>query len=124
MATFENQIDFNAFAPRIAVVGCGGQGSNLVNRLFASGIKSADTIALNTDLAHLNMIKAHKKFLLGRDITKGLGAGGYPEVAAKCVDANRKEVEQLLEGYDLVFICAGMGGGTGTGSAPIVAKIA
>ncbi len=110
----ENSIDYDAFTPRIAVVGVGGQGSNLVTRLFNSGIKSADTIAMNTDLSHLNITRAHKKLLLGKEITNGLGAGGFPEVAAKCADASRTEIEKALEGYDLVFIAAGMGGGTGT----------
>ncbi|MDE1762181.1 MAG: cell division protein FtsZ [Candidatus Micrarchaeota archaeon] len=124
MATFDSQFDYNAFTPRIAVVGLGGQGSNLVNRLYNAGIKSAETIAINTDVGHLNIINAHKKHLLGKAITKGLGAGGYPEVAAKCVEADKGEIEKLLEGYDLVFLCGGMGGGTGTGSAPGVARIA
>ncbi len=119
-----NQFDYDAFSPRTAVVGVGGQGSNLVNRLFSHNIKSADTIAVNTDLGHLNMIKAHKKILIGKDITSGLGAGGFPEVAAKCADMSRGEIEKALEGYNLVFVAAGMGGGTGTGAAPTVAKIA
>jgi cell division protein FtsZ len=120
----ENSIDYDLFTPRIAVVGVGGQGSNLVTRLFNSGIKSATTIAMNTDQAHLNITKAHKKLLIGKEITNGLGAGGFPEVAAKCADASRGEIEKALEGYDLVFICAGMGGGTGTGAAPVVARVA
>jgi cell division protein FtsZ len=120
----ENQFDYDAFTPRTAVVGVGGQGSNLVNRLFSYSIKSAETIAVNTDISHLNMIKAHKKLLIGREITNGLGAGGFPEVAAKCADLSRKDIEAALEGYNLVFIAAGMGGGTGTGAAPTVAKIA
>ncbi len=118
------EIDYGLFTPRIAVVGVGGQGSNLVNRLFSSGIKSADTIAINTDLAHLNIINANKKLLIGKDITNGLGAGGYPEVAEKCADASRAEIESAIQGYDLVFVAAGMGGGTGTGSAGVVARIA
>jgi len=116
--------EYDLFTPRIAVVGVGGQGSNLVNRLYTSGIKSADTIAINTDLAHLNMVNAHKKILIGKEITNGLGAGGFPEIAEKCADSSRVEIERALEGYDLLFIAAGMGGGTGTGAAPIVAKIA
>jgi len=116
--------DYDLFTPRIAVVGVGGQGSNLVNRLYTSGIKSADTIAINTDLAHLNIINAHKKILIGKEITNGLGAGGFPEIAEKCADSSRVEIERALEGYDLVFVAAGMGGGTGTGAAPVVAKIA
>jgi cell division protein FtsZ len=108
----------------VAVVGVGGQGSNLVNRLFINGIKSATTIAVNTDLAHLNIIKAHKKVLIGREITNGLGAGGFPEVAAKCADVSRGDLEKVLEGYNLVFVAGGMGGGTGTGASPTVARIA
>lgn len=116
--------DYEAFTPKIAVVGVGGQGSNLVNRLFSNGIKSADTIAMNTDISHLNMIRAHKKVLIGKEITNGLGAGGFPEVAAKCAEVSKGEIEKTLEGYDLVFICAGMGGGTGTGAAPVIAQVA
>ena len=118
------EFDYDAFTPRIAVVGVGGQGCNLVNRLYTNGIKSADTIAVNTDLAHLNMIRAHKKLLIGKEITNGLGAGGFPEVAAKCADLSREDIAKALEGYNLVFVAAGMGGGTGTGASPIVAKIA
>lgn len=119
-----DEFDYEAFTPRVAVVGVGGQGSNLVNRLFVNGIKSAVTIAINTDLAHLNIIKAHKKVLIGREITNGLGAGGFPEVAAKCADMSKGDLEKVLEGYNLVFIAAGMGGGTGTGAAPTVARVA
>jgi cell division protein FtsZ len=119
-----NEFDYDSFTPRIAVVGVGGQGSNLVNRLFNYGIKSADTIAVNTDIGHLNMIKSNKKLLIGREITNGLGAGGFPEVAAKCADVSRADLERVLEGYNLVFVAAGMGGGTGTGAAPIVARVA
>ncbi len=119
-----DEFNYDSFTPRVAVVGCGGQGSNLVNRIFTSGIKSADTIAINTDVGHLNMIKAHKKVLIGKEITNGLGAGGYPEVGQKCAECSKAEIQAVLEGYDLVFIAAGMGGGSGTGSAPVVAQIA
>ena len=116
--------DYDAFTPKIAVVGVGGQGCNLVNRLFVSGIKSAHTIAMNTDFAHLNMIKAHKKLLLGSAITQGLGSGGFPEVAAKAADMSKGDIAEALDGFNLVFISAGMGGGTGTGAAPIIARAA
>ncbi|MCL5239336.1 MAG: cell division protein FtsZ [Candidatus Marsarchaeota archaeon] len=119
-----DEFDYDAFTPRVAVVGVGGQGSNLVNRLYANGIKSAHTIAVNTDLSHLNVVKAHKKVLIGREITQGLGAGGFPEVAAKCADVSKGDLEKVLEGYNLVFVAAGMGGGTGTGAGPIVARVA
>ncbi len=112
------------FLAKLAVVGVGGQGTNLVNRLYNSGIRSAVTISMNTDAKHLNMVKADKKLLLGRGITHGLGAGGFPEVAAKCADADAREISGLLEGYDMIFITAGMGGGTGGGSGPVIARIA
>ena len=112
------------FTARIAVVGAGGQGSNLVNKLHTRGIKSATTIAINTDAKHLNMIGADKKLLIGREITRGMGAGGYPEVAAKAADASRAEISEVISGYDMIFLCAGMGGGTGTGSAPVIAQLA
>jgi cell division protein FtsZ len=119
-----DEFDYDSFTPKVAVVGVGGQGSNLVNRLFVNGIQSATTIAVNTDLGHLNLIKSHKKVLIGREITQGLGAGGFPEVGGKCADLSRGDLEKVLEGYNLVFVAAGMGGGTGTGAAPIVAKVA
>jgi cell division protein FtsZ len=119
-----NSADFNEFMPKTLVIGVGGQGSNLVHRLINSGITSASTLALNTDAAHLNIIRAHKKILIGKNLTKGFGAGGFPEVAAKCAEFSRAEIESAIEGYDLIFIAAGMGGGTGTGAAPIVAEMA
>ncbi len=119
-----DEFDYDAFTPKVAVAGVGGAGSNLVNRLFSNNIKSATTIAVNTDLAHLNMIKAHRKVLIGRELTNGLGAGGFPEVAAKCADMSKGDIEKVLEGYNLVFVVAGMGGGTGTGAAPVVARAA
>jgi cell division protein FtsZ len=117
-------LDYDSFTPKTLVVGVGGQGSNLINRLSSYGMKSADTLALNTDLAHLNMIRAGKKILIGKALTNGLGAGGFPEVGAKCADASRNEIADAISGYDLIFVAAGMGGGTGTGAAPVVAQIA
>ncbi|VVB77498.1 Cell division protein FtsZ [uncultured archaeon] len=119
-----NEFDYEAFSPHVAVVGVGGQGSNLVNRLHVNGIKSATTIAINTDLAHLNIIKANRKVLIGKEMTKGLGSGGFPEVSAKAAEISKSDIEKVLEGYNLVFVAAGMGGGTGTGASPIVAKVA
>ncbi len=112
------------FVAKIAVVGAGGQGSNLVNKLYSRGIRSAATIAVNTDAKHLNMINADKKILIGKEITRGLGAGGFPEIAAKAADASRNEIIEAISGYDMIFLCAGMGGGTGTGSAPVIAQLA
>jgi len=110
--------------PNIFVVGCGGSGNNTINRLKNIGIDGVTTIAINTDRQHLEMIKADKKVLIGRSITKGLGAGGYPEIGRKAAELARSKLEELLIGANLVFVCAGLGGGTGTGSAPVIAEIA
>jgi cell division protein FtsZ len=112
------------FVVKLAVVGAGGQGCNLVNRLYTNGLKSATTIALNTDAKHLGMVKAHKKLLIGGALTRGLGAGGFPEVGAKAAESSKDEIRKAISGYNLVFIAAGMGGGTGGGSAPVVAEVA
>ncbi|MFH0971550.1 MAG: cell division protein FtsZ [Candidatus Micrarchaeota archaeon] len=110
---------------RISVIGVGGGGNNTVNRLKRLGVKGAELIACNTDRQHLNIVEEGvKKFLIGKSITKGLGAGGYPEVGAKCAEMDREEIRRALSGSHLVFICAGMGGGTGTGAAPIIAEVA
>ncbi|MFZ0926892.1 MAG: cell division protein FtsZ [Halobacteriota archaeon] len=111
-------------APRILIVGCGGAGNNTVNRLYNIGVDGAETIALNTDKQHLDMIDADIKVLVGKSITKGLGAGGDPEVGRCATELGRRTLETLLKATDLVFVTAGMGGGTGTGAAPIVAQIA
>ncbi len=109
---------------RIAVVGVGGGGCNTINRITKSGIKSATTIAINTDYLQLKTIEAQKKVLIGASVTKGLGAGGFPEVAQKCAESSREKIAETLGENELVFIAAGMGGGTGTGAAPIIAKMA
>ncbi len=111
--------------PKIVVVGVGGAGNNSVNRLARIGISGAELIALNTDKQHLNLLHdSLTKLLIGQSVTRGLGAGGYPEVGAKAAEVSRAAIAQLLEDADLVFLTAGMGGGTGTGAAPIVADIA
>jgi len=121
--TDENE--FEAFGePRIVIVGCGGAGNNTINRLHKLGVKGAETIAINTDKIHLDMVEADKKLLIGKSKTRGLGAGGDPSVAAQCAEMAQPAFEELLEGADLVFITAGMGGGTGTGTAPVVAQVA
>ncbi|MDE1870969.1 MAG: cell division protein FtsZ [Candidatus Micrarchaeota archaeon] len=112
------------FVVKLAVVGAGGQGCNLVNRLYTNGLKSATTIALNTDAKHLGIVQAHKKLLIGGPLTRGLGAGGFPEMGAKAAEASKEEIRKAVTGYNLVFIAAGMGGGTGGGSAPIIAEVA
>lgn len=118
------EFDINLHKAKIMVIGCGGAGCNTITRLTEMGAIGADVIALNTDAKHLSITKAHKKLLIGKDITKGLGAGGYPQVGKKAAEENRNDIKQMLEGADLVFITAGMGGGTGTGSAPVVAEVA
>ncbi len=109
----------------IKVIGCGGAGNNMVNWLYTKkGVVGAEIIACNTDQQHLNVIEADKKFLIGRDITRGLGCGGYPEKGAEAAQESIQEIKEALKGSDMVFVCAGMGGGTGTGSAPIIANVA
>jgi cell division protein FtsZ len=110
--------------PRIMIIGCGGAGNNTVNRLHHMGVAGAETLAINTDKQHLDMIQADKRVLIGKSLTRGLGAGGYPDVGKRAAEMARPTLEALLENADLVFITAGMGGGTGTGSAPVVAEIA
>ncbi|HXW99527.1 MAG TPA: cell division protein FtsZ [Methanomicrobiales archaeon] len=122
--TKTNEADDFIGAPRILVVGCGGAGNNTVNRLYHMGIVGAETIAINTDKQHLDMIQAGKRVLIGKSLTKGLGAGGYPDIGKRAAEMARPTLESLMESADLVFVTAGMGGGTGTGSAPVVAQIA
>jgi cell division protein FtsZ len=117
-------VENEEFVAKLAIVGLGGMGSNLVNRLYNNGIKSATTIALNTDAKHLNIINAHKKILIGKELTKGLGAGGYPEIGQKCAEASKEEIKNAISGYDMIFLAAGMGGGTGGGAIPTVAQMA
>jgi cell division protein FtsZ len=117
--------DFEFQTPKIMVIGTGGAGCNSINRLAKAGIRGAEMAAINTDKMHLGMISdSVKKVLIGASITRGLGAGGYPEIGQKCAEASRSYLEKLLEDADLVFLTAGMGGGTGTGSAPVIADVA
>ncbi|MBN2422938.1 cell division protein FtsZ [Candidatus Woesearchaeota archaeon] len=109
---------------RIKVMGCGGAGSNMVNWLHHKGVKGAEVIAFNTDKLHLDTISADRKFIIGYNLTRGLGCGGYPQLGAEAAEESQSELKNCLKGTDMVFVCAGMGGGTGTGSAPVVAKIA
>ncbi len=110
---------------KISVVGVGGGGNNTVNRLSRLGVRGAQLSALNADRQHLaTLAEGVKKILIGKSVTRGLGCGGYPDVGRKCAEVDRKTIEDLLSGSHLVFVCAGMGGGTGTGAAPVVAEIA
>jgi cell division GTPase FtsZ len=117
-AKVSEEFDIQMHKAKIMVVGCGGAGCNTISRLAELGASGSDIIALNTDAKHLSITKAHKKLLIGKDTTKGLGAGGYPQVGEIAAIEQRTQVKQLIEGSDLVFVTAGMGGGTGTGSAP------
>ncbi len=114
----------NVGKARIVVVGCGGAGNNTINRLHHMDVKGIETIAINTDKQDLDRVNADKKILVGRTITRGLGAGGNPEVGRRATEMAKKTITEVLTGADLVFVTAGMGGGTGTGSAPVVASIA
>ena len=108
----------------IKVVGIGGGGVNAVNRMIEQGLKGVEFIAINTDAQALLMSDADVKLDVGRDSTRGLGAGADPEVGRKAADDAKDEIEELLRGADMVFVTAGEGGGTGTGGAPVVASIA
>lgn len=119
----EFEMDFNEFAG-IKVVGVGGGGNNAVNRMITAGLKGVDFVSVNTDAQALNLSRAGEKVQIGMKLTKGLGAGANPEVGAKAAEESRDELLETLKGVDMVFVTAGMGGGTGTGAAPIVAEVA
>lgn len=108
----------------IKVVGIGGGGNNAVNRMVNAGISSAEFVAVNTDKQALLMSKAKHRIQIGEKLTRGLGAGADPEIGSKAAEESKEIIQQMLEGTDLVFITAGMGGGTGTGAAPVIASIA
>ena len=108
--------------PRILVCGCGGSGNNTMNRITHIGVEGAITVAINTDKQHLDHTRAQQKLLVGRHITRGLGAGGDPITGRRCAEAGRDVIGRIVSGSDLVFVTAGLGGGTGTGIAPIVAE--
>src|SRR3989344_5005571 len=119
---FDNGVNFEAQQAKIVVFGCGGGGSNTIDRLTKMNIQGATTVAANTDARHLAVTTAHKKLLVGKDLTRGLGAGGYPEVGKKAAEESKSEIKEYLKDCDLLFVTCGLGGGTGTGSAPVVAK--
>ncbi len=108
----------------IKVIGVGGAGNNMVNWLYKKGIKGAEIVAVNTDQQHLTITEADRKFLLGRNVTKGLGCGGYPEKGSEAAKESLQQLKESLKDADMIFICAGMGGGTGTGAAPVIAQLA
>lgn len=111
-------------AAKIIVVGVGGAGNNAVNRMVDEGISGVEFIGINTDKQALKLCKAPTVFQIGEKLTKGLGAGAQPEVGEKAAEENEEEIKEMLNGADMVFVTCGMGGGTGTGAAPVVARIA
>jgi cell division protein FtsZ len=116
------ETDMEQFA-NIKVIGVGGGGGNAVNRMIEAGLRGVEFIAINTDKQALYMSKAETKIQIGDKLTKGLGAGANPEIGKKAAEETKDEIEKIISGADMVFITAGMGGGTGTGAAPVVAEI-
>ncbi len=108
----------------IKVIGIGGAGNNMVSWLYERGVKGAEILACNTDQQHLQITNADKRFLLGKNVTRGLGCGGFPEKGAESAKESLSDIKTALTGSDMVFVCAGMGGGTGTGAAPVIAQVA
>ena len=116
-------VEMEQFA-RIKVIGVGGGGNNAINRMIEAGLKGIEFIAVNTDAQALYLSKAEKKIQLGEKLTKGLGAGADPDVGMKAAEESVDEIKKALGSADMVFVTAGMGGGTGTGGAPVIARIA
>jgi len=122
--SIQDEFGLSVKEAKIMVIGTGGAGNNCVTRLTEMGIKGANTIAVNTDVKHLSVSKADKKILIGKELTRGLGAGGYPDVGKKAAEESEKDIKKMLDGVDMIYLVAGLGGGTGTGAAPAIAKIA
>lgn len=116
--------ELRAGKANIKVIGCGGCGCNMVTWLFNKGISGATVYAANTDALHLSVTKADEKLLIGKELTRGLGAGGQPKVGREAAKEALVDVKKIVSGADMVFVLAGMGGGTGTGAAPVVAQLA
>ena len=118
-------LDSYSFArPRVLVVGCGGAGGNSVHRLHRMGVHGARTMVVNTDAVHLDSITADRKLLIGGGVTRGMGAGGRPEIGERCAEIAESDLRNQIGDADLTFITVGLGGGTGTGVAPLVADLA
>jgi cell division protein FtsZ len=120
---FELELEVDHLA-NIKVIGVGGGGSNAINRMIGAGLKGVEFVALNTDAQALRMSNASQKIQIGEKLTKGLGAGANPEIGKKAAEESRDMLSETMDGADMVFITCGMGGGTGTGAAPIIAEIA
>ena len=121
MLEFDSNLDQLA---TIKVIGVGGGGNNAVNRMIEHGVQGVEFISVNTDAQALNLSKAEVKMQIGGKLTRGLGAGANPEVGKKAAEESKEQIEEALRGADMVFVTAGMGGGTGTGAAPVIAQIA
>ncbi|MGH7619534.1 MAG: cell division protein FtsZ, partial [Gemmatimonadaceae bacterium] len=121
MFEFEESATQNA---RMKVVGVGGGGGNAVNRMIDERLEGVEFISINTDAQALQLSKSDVKVQIGKKLTRGLGAGARPEIGRQAIEENRDEVARALSGADLVFITCGMGGGTGTGAAPVIAEVA
>jgi len=121
MLEFDTSVDQLAV---IKVIGVGGGGNNAVNRMIEHGVKGVEFIAVNTDAQALNLSRAEVRLQIGAKLTRGLGAGANPEVGKKAAEESKEQIEEALRGADMVFVTAGMGGGTGTGAAPVIAQIA
>ena len=121
-AELQNETDFGQ--AHIKVFGVGGAGCNMVSWLYKKGIRGAEILACNTDKQHLDVTESDKKFIIGKDLTRGLGCGGFPQKGAEAAQESLLHIKEVLRNTDMVFVCAGMGGGTGTGAGPVVAGIA
>ncbi|WP_068672472.1 cell division protein FtsZ [Oceanobacillus sp. Castelsardo] len=121
MLEFDTNMDELA---TIKVIGVGGGGNNAVNRMIEHGVEGVEFIAVNTDAQALNLSKAELRIQIGGKLTRGLGAGANPEVGKKAAEESKEQIEEVLQGADMVFVTAGMGGGTGTGAAPVIAQVA
>ena len=117
------QLNFE-FAPRIVVIGVGGGGSNAISRMIESGVSGVEFYAINTDAQALNTSRAQNRIQIGEELTKGLGAGGNPNIGQEAAIEDITDLKEILKGTEMVFITCGMGGGTGTGAAPVIAKVA
>ena len=119
-----NLEELRAGKANIKVIGTGGAGNNTVTQLFEMGITGADIVAVNSDAQHLDISKADQKLLIGRELTRGLGCGGYPSKGRECAKESISELKKAVGNADMTFVVAGLGGGTGTGAAPVIAQIA
>ena len=110
--------------PVIRIIGVGGGGSNAVNRMYTDRVAGVEYFAINTDAQHLALLDVPNKLAIGQSLTRGLGAGGNPDIGRQAAEESRDKLEQVTHGADMVFLACGMGGGTGTGALPVVAQIA